>query len=281
MSHTFLIAEAAATHDGSLDKAYRLIDLAAEIGADACKFQWLSDPRRLVWRRNAQEYLEAYKTIAFPRDWLDTLSVYCKRAGIEFMCTVYLPGDVEIIAPYVKRFKVASFEAQAQDFAYVHAAYVGHILSPPTKDILISTGMTHNMGDLIRIWDIQRNHSSLIDHVKFLQCTSAYPCPIDTLNIGVSRHGDWLNPKGFKGFSDHSKHPWAGALAAAAGLEIIEFHYRLHDTLHTNADYEVARSPDEAREYVANIRTAEIMLGDGVKRVQKSEEPMLRYRVKA
>lgn len=253
---TFVIAEAASTHDGDYDQALRLIDLASIIGADAVKFQWVSKAERLCERRRAPEYLDAYRLIEFPHDWLKGLAGYCQVRGIEFMCTVYLPEDIGVVAPYVSRFKVASFESQDE-------AFVGRMAEYPKHGLILSLGMN---GRPV-LWSGPG--------VKYLHCVSAYPTPLAEINLGVLRA--WP----YSGLSDHTKHPWTGGLAVAAGAQIMEFHMRLHETNPCNADYQVSRDPDEAREYVANIRTAELMLGSGAKQVQPSEEPMLKYRVLA
>ena len=256
MEHAFVIAEVAGCHDGDQDKAARLIELAADIGSDACKFQWLSSPERLVERRGAPEYLVAYRTLAFPRDWLPALKHLCDAARIEFMVTVYLPEDVDTIAPYVERFKVASFEGEIGDLS---SALVRH-----RKPVLYSTGM--NM--------IQCPVGDGYQRIQRLHCVSAYPAPLDEMNLAVLREPSYV------GLSDHSRHLWTGALAIAAGARVVEFHVRLQDTEPTNADFAVAFAPEEARAYVANLRLAERMLGDGRKRVMPCEKPFLRYRVR-
>lgn len=248
--HTFVIAEAGSCHDGKLDQALRLIEVARDIGADACKFQWLSSAERLCERRHAPDYLDAYRLIEFPREWLATLAAACRTADLEFMCTVYLPEDIPVISPLVKRFKVASFEAEDERF-------LNQIPGP----VIISLGM---------------NAKALKwpgPTATYLHCVSAYPTPVG--EIGLAQLRKWP----FSGLSDHTRHPWTGGLAVAAGASVIEFHMRLDDTSQKNADYAVARSHKEAWNYVANIRLAEIMLGDGSKQVMPSEQPMLRYRV--
>ena len=262
---TFVIAEAAGCHDGDFRKALRLVDVAADVDADAVKFQWVSSPERLAARRRASEYLAAYHILAFSPSWHEDLAWRCAAAGIEYMCTVYLQEDIAVIAPHVQRFKVSSFEAEDVDFVATHFAYW-------PKPILVSTGMQgETLGRLFgRVAARQR---APVADVRYLHCVSAYPAPLEELCLAVIRR------HGLHGLSDHTRHPWTGALAVAAGAEIIEFHVRLDDTLPTNADYQVSRSPAEAREYVANVRLAERMLGDGVKRVMPCEEPMLRYRV--
>jgi N,N'-diacetyllegionaminate synthase len=102
-----------------------------------------------------------------------------------------------------------------------------------------------------------------------LHCVSAYPAPISEMNLrAVGR-----------GLSDHSRNLLTGAVAVGAGARIIETHYRL-DTCHpTNPDYAVAFTPAEFTQYVKNIRDAEAMMGDGVKKRQPCEEWAVPYRV--
>lgn len=245
---TFVIAEAAATHDGNLVKACQLIDLAAAIGADAVKFQWLSSAERLCERRRAPEYLASYRLLEFPVWWFQELADVCEKHQIEFMCTAYLPEDLVHVAQWVKRFKVASFEAGDREFVDAHRKY--------GKPIIVSSGMGGPHYDLDN-----------------LHCISAYPAPTDQMNLRRISRG------GYVGLSDHSLHPWVGALAVAAGARIVEFHVRLWDTSPDNADYRVARNPDEAIAYVQNIRLAELAMGKGDREAQECEKPMMRYRV--
>lgn len=280
MTKTFVIMEVAGTHGGDLKKAAILVGLAADIGADAVKFQWLSSPERLVERRRAPEYLEAYRTIAFPREWFAVLDDWCRRARVEFMCTAYLPEDVAVVAQYVQRFKVSSFESQDAHFVGLHAEW-------PEKPLILSAGMGSDVSESVRFYHQlaerawYRARGDLAYHpwekIRVLHCVSAYPCPDNQAALARIRQEDcrW----NFAGYSDHTRHPWAGALAVAAGARVVEFHARLYDTGPENADFVVSRTPAEAREYVANIRAAEALLGDGGRGAMPAEEPMLRYRV--
>lgn len=275
--NTFIIMEAAGCHDGDFNKAMRLVDLAREVAADACKFQWLSSPERLAERRHAPEYIEAYRALAFPQTWFDDLSVACSIAGLEFMCTVYLPEDIHVIAPYVSRFKIASFEATDTHFIALHAEF--------QKPILISTGMATAEevdASAMAFWRVATGSGNRPAWAApiLLHCVSSYPCPIEQTNLAALSHG-CLTGRTPHGFSDHTLHPWTGALAVAAGAQVIEFHARLDDTDPANADYAVARTPAQAAEYVRHVRLVEIMLGDGAKKAQECEAPMLRYRVRA
>ena len=250
---TFIIAEAGSCHDGDYGKAEELIQQASHAGADACKFQFWSSAVRLAERRQAHDYFETYFKYKVPEDWLNQLKDCCDWHGIEFMCTVYLPEDIPVIAPYVKRFKVASFEAQDADFIAAHDKY--------GKRIIISTGMTESS---------PRYYTD----VDYLHCVSAYPCPIEQANLGIA---DWGL---YAGYSDHTHDVLTGALAVAAGARILEVHFRLDDTDPANPDYATALSPGQLKDYIALVRKAEIMLGNGIKRPQPCEAEMSKYRVK-
>ena len=247
---TFIIAEAGSCHDGEFTRAVELILAAKRAGADACKFQFWSSPERLAARRNAADYLDVYRKYALPTEWLPMLKAQCDHVGIEFMCTVYLREDIPVIAPFVKRFKVASFEAGDIDFVMAH----------PLGKLIASTGM---MGR-VPIW--------LRGRAELLHCVSAYPCPEEQASLGAIA--------GCAGYSDHTRNILTGAFAVCAGARILEVHFRLDATDPRNPDYGTALSPYELREYINYVRMAGRMLGDGVKRPQAAEAPMERYRVK-
>ena len=255
----FVIGEIAATHDGSLDKAHRLIDLCADIGCDAAKTQWVSSPEALARRRHAPEYLPAYRLLAFPQAWLPELTEHCARRAMEFMATVYLLADIPVVAPYVSRWKLSSFEQDDEAMLDAMDAY--------GQPVYVSTGMVEDDEQIV--W-----RAGSHEHVQLLHCVSAYPTPIDEINLGVLHSGLYV------GLSDHTRHPLTGALAVAAGADVIEFHVRLHDTDPANADYSVARTPEEARVYIENVRLAGRLMGNGEKRVMPSEVAMLRYRAR-
>lgn len=254
MNRTFVIAECASAHDGDLSKAKRLIDAAVVAGADAAKFQFWSSADRLADRRDVPpDYREIYRRYQIPREWLTVLSSYC-GGRIEFMATTYLPEDIPVVLPHVHRLKVASFESKDHAFLEAHAA--------TGRQTLVSTGMSDE-----RQW----HFAGIVP----LHCVSAYPAPIEATNLLV------LRQEGLLGLSDHSRAVDMGALAVAAGAWFVEAHVRLDDTSPHNPDFAVAFSPAEFNEYVRLIRRAERIMGDGVKRPQPCEAPMLAYRVKA
>jgi N,N'-diacetyllegionaminate synthase len=270
---SLVIAEVGSCHDGQLKKALQLVEAARESGADAAKFQFWSNPDRLADRRNVPaHYREIYHRYQMIPSWLPVLKEACDArspwtAGlrrIELMATTYLPEDIYVVAPFVDRFKVASFEAADKSFIWSH---------PGDKPIIVSLGMADEIPEHLQ--DGSRR-------VQLLHCVSAYPAPVDAMNLAVFHdHGPSYDPEPspFLGLSDHSRHTWMGALAAVAGAQIIEAHIRLESTSPENPDYATAFTPAEFAEYVRNIRFAEQVMGTGEKRLQPCELEMSAYRV--
>jgi sialic acid synthase SpsE len=274
MSRTLVIAECGSCHDGSLKQAERLIEAAATAGVDIAKFQWWSDADRLADRRQVPDtYREIYRRYQVPQSWLPALRRRCDSFGLEFMATSYLPEDVPVVGLFVKRFKVASFEAT--DRAFVDACQ-------QCGPVIVSVGMMSEPEwlDLLR-------HLRAED--ACLQCVSSYPAAPEQMNLGVLRihaacracdccgQDNW---RPLPGLSDHSRDLDMGAYAVCAGAEIIEAHLRLDDTDRSNPDYAVAFTPSEFAEYVRRIRRAEVIMGSGEKTLQECERPMAAYRVR-
>ncbi len=106
--HTFVIAEIGSSWAYNISGALEAVAIAKKCGADAVKYQWTSDPREMERRRKVTS--GAYDILHYPIGWIKDIHAECQRLGIEFMCTVFLPKDVDFMNPYVQRWKVASLE---------------------------------------------------------------------------------------------------------------------------------------------------------------------------
>ena len=261
MSKTLVIAEPGCTHQGDLSTMLRLIDTAAECGADVFKNQWTSDAELMAKRRNAADYLPYYRWLQYPVEWHATCAERCKSRGLEYACSIYLPGDAAIVAPYVSILKISAFEQDDRELSKAARA--------TKKRVLCSNGGDERKSPRWMEW---------------LHCVSAYPAPLESMNLSVLRKLDgreYEEYEMYSGLSDHSRHVLTGAVAVGAGASIIEAHFRLEDTDPKNPDYRVAFNPREFSEYIRNIRTAETLMGSGEKKIQDCEREMLRYRVTA
>lgn len=266
---TFIIAEVATTWLTGPDPLQLYADLAntcARLGLDAMKTQWVSDPARMAQRRTMPE--DTYSYLAWEREWFNEMAAECTLKGVEFMCTSYLPEDVAVIDPYVKRHKVASLEAESVDLI--------EAIQETDKPLFLSTGCWNE-------WELAPPPlQTMFDmRLTFMQCTAAYPCVPEALNLQVIRHwSDRLRRIGANvGFSDHSCDPRTGMLAVACGARYLEVHVRHDLTLPSNPDYSHSLTVAQLSQYVENVRFSEAALGDGVKKVEPCEEPLRAHRV--
>jgi N,N'-diacetyllegionaminate synthase len=269
MATTLVIAEPGCTAEGDKATMLRLLETAHQCGANVWKPQWTSDPVQMCERRHIgpdhpkRAYYEAaYRWLAWPVEWHAEFGARCRALGMEYACTAFLPQDVATVAPFVDYLKISSFEAM--DSAMPRIVMDGAGFDP--SEVIVSTGM------------LDRDDAPEWYGANMLHCVSAYPAPIGAMNLRVLEY-DKYAASDFDGLSDHSRHLLTGAVAVGAGAAIIETHYRL-DTCHpTNPDYAVAFTPAEFTQYVKNIRDAEAMMGDGVKKRQPCEEWAVPYRV--
>ena len=255
-----VIAEPGCTHEGSLRAMRALINLAAFCGADVYKGQWMSDPAAVCARRNAPDYRRYYDWLAYPVAWHKELAAYCASRGLRYAVTVYLPGDVAAIAPYVSLYKVSSFEAMDGDLLAAYAAL------EDDKPLVVSCGM----GATVRRGLFGKRP------VQLLLCVSAYPTRPEDLHLSDIR------ARGFDGLSDHTPPDCVdtGGLAVAAGATVVERHVRLRGANVTNPDCSVAMRDGAFAQYVRFVRRAEIIMGEPQPvRPRAAEAPMARYRV--
>jgi N,N'-diacetyllegionaminate synthase len=273
-----VIAEPGCTAEGDKATMLRLLETAHACGANVWKPQWTSDPVQMCERRHIgpdhskRAYYEAaYRWLQWPVEWHAEFRDRCKALGMQYACSVYLPQDVATVAPFVDYLKISSFEAMDRAMSFD----VGELLRRRRirkPKILVSVGMQSKdeRDECLDLWSWHRVRY----YPTMLHCVSAYPAPLESLELHDIPTCGW-------GFSDHSRHLMAGAIAFARGAEVVETHYRL-DTCHpSNPDYAVAFTPAEFTQYIQNIRDAETMMGTGEKRIQECEKAMLPFRVTA
>jgi sialic acid synthase SpsE len=268
---TYVIAEAGACGDGDLAKMVEQVDACADAGVDAVKFQWTSDATAMARRRGSAAvdgYEEIYKRyLQWSPEWHDHLLACCKELDLDYLCSVYLPEDVKEIAPFVRHFKVSSFETQDRVLleAVLDEIYVD--VDDDDRWMLLSLGMVTDLE-----WDMLRMHYASIPSVKFLHCISAYPVPFDAMCLCT------INRRSLDGFSDHTapELTMTGGLAVAAGATIIEAHMRLDTTDDKNPDAPHAMTPTQLTDYVQRIRMVERGM---FTRKPQCEDQMRKYRV--
>ena len=264
---TYVIAEAGANHNRDLGVARELIDVAADAGADAVKFQTYSGNRIYSTKTPRFKYLapitdkppsELLEEISLPREWQGELAAHAASRGIHFFSTPFDHDAVrELDAIGVPVFKIASFEIV--DLGLIAA------VAATGRPLLISTGMAV-LGEV----EDALAAAAAAPAVGLMQCTSVYPAPAERINLRAMATME----RAFGipvGLSDHALGIAVPIAAAALGAAFVEKHYTLDRTM-VGPDHPFALEPDELRAMVAGIREAQAALGDGRKLGPSPEE---------
>lgn len=268
----FIIAEAGVNHDGELATALALVDVAAEAGADAVKFQTF-DPDELVTANStlASYQREGVPAAASQHEMLArlrfgaaehaTLIDHCRERGIMFLSTPFDGGSAAMLAGLgVHAFKVGSGELTNLPFLEELAGY--------GLPILLSTGMSELDEVRAAVAVIARHRAPL----ALLHCTSSYPAPDEDANL---RAIDTMRDA-FRlpvGYSDHSMGLDLSLAAVARDACVLERHITL-DRRRPGPDHAMSMEPEELFELVRRVRLLERWLGDGRKHPQPSEREL-------
>jgi N-acetylneuraminate synthase len=266
----YVVAEAGSNHDGSLDRALALIDVAAEARADAVKFQSFRADDLYPRSAGSSDYLHDERSIhqiirelEMPPEWLPALAARCRERGIALLSTPFDETSADLLDPFVPAFKIASYEMTHHPLIQ-HVARLG-------KPLIVSTG-TADLAEVGEMLDAVAATGAAMPIV--LQCTASYPAPLDALNLRAlrtirERYGV------LTGLSDHSREPLPAPLAAVAlGACLIEKHFTLDNDL-PGPDHVYAVEPHELRAVVEGVRAVERALGTGTK-APRPEEAELR-----
>lgn len=271
---TYVIAEAGANHNRDLATAHRLVEVAAEAGAEAVKFQTYSGSTLYSRKTPDFDYLEGttdkkphelLEDISLPRAWQAELAKHAADLGIDFLSTPFDRQAVdELVALDVPLLKVASFEIVDLPFL----EYIGSTKKP----LVISTGMA-TLGEIEEALDACRAGGA--SEFCILQCASVYPAPPHIMNLRTipTLRAAFGVPTGL---SDHTLGIHIPAAAVALGADVIEKHYTL-DRSSPGPDHPFAIEPDELVQMVAHLRDVEQALGDGLKRGPSPEESAEMY----
>ncbi len=263
----FVIAEAGVNHNGRLDLAHRLVDVAADAGADAVKFQTF-DPAKLVSsgaastpyqreRGGATDQLSLLRALTLPAEAWAALREHAEERGIAFLSTPFDLDSARMLVDLgVPALKVSSGELT--NLPYLRRLAV---LGVP---LLVSTGM----GDAAEV-AAAVHACAPAPGLALFHCVSAYPAPLAEANLRVipalvDEHGVPV------GWSDHTPGLTAALGAVALGASLLEKHMTTDRGL-PGPDHAASVEPSELTDYVAQAKALAGALGDGVKRRMPSE----------
>ena len=263
-----IIAEAGGNHNGSLKKAYKLVDIAKKAGADYVKFQTFkaetlvskNAPKAKYQKKNVKKisHYELIKKLEMSNDMHIKIIKYCKQKKIKFLSSPFCIDSFDLLRKFNLDFiKIPSGEI-------TNLPLLRHIRKF-NNDIILSTGMS-NLNEIRKALKILKNKSRKI---ILLHCNTEYPTPINDINLNAMR---FLKKK-FKldvGYSDHSLGIQVPIIAASLGAKVIEKHFTISKKM-VGPDHVASLNPKELISMVKAIRSTEIILGKNKKFVSKSE----------
>ena len=269
-----IIAEAGVNHNGDIEIAKSLIDVAADAKADIIKFQTFSAERQVTNNAPKAQYQKEssksdesqflmLKKLELSESMHLELIKHCETREIGFLSTGFDIQSVDFLNGLnQKMFKIPSGEI-------TNLPYLRHI-GKIGKPVLLSTGMS-NLKEVEAALDSLEKSGTNRNKITVLQCTSSYPAPKNEANLNAMiTFKRELNVA--VGFSDHTLGIDISLAAVALGASVIEKHFTL-DKSFPGPDHKASLEPDELRELVVAIRNIEVSLGDGIKKVMPSEIP--------
>lgn len=271
-SSVLVIAEAGVNHNGDLDIARRLIDVAADSGADIVKFQTFNADRLATKRAAKADYqiettgaaesqYEMLHRLELSPAMHDELIVHAARRGIEFMSTAFDEESVDLLAGKgLKLFKVPSGEITNLPYLRRIALVAG--------EVIISTGMAtlEEIGAAIAVFESGGVPRS---RITILHCTTDYPTRMQDVNLRAMQ--SIASEFGVQvGYSDHTQGIEVPIAAVAFGARIIEKHFTLDQNL-PGPDHKASLTPEQLAAMVRAIRNIEEAIGDGVKSPSPNE----------
>lgn len=290
VNRTFIIAEAGVNHNGSLELAKELIDIAAEAGADAVKFQSFVPENVISKYAPKAKYqlettdpnesqLEMVKKLELDLESHYILFDYCKKKNIEFLST---PFDLTSVDWLIQNLDLPKIKISSGDLTNAPLLLK---VSQRGRQVFLSTGMSTlaeiemalsvlafgylnkkespSLEAFYRAYISPEGQEALAKNVTLMHCTTEYPTPYKDVNLRVL---ETLN-KAFclpVGLSDHTIGIAVSIAAVALGATVIEKHFTISKKL-SGPDHRASLEPDELKDMVLSIRQVEQSLGSPLK----------------
>ena len=272
MARTLIIAEAGVNHNGRMDLAKKLVDVASSAGADFIKFQAFKSENLVTSSlekanyqkksgRPSESQYEMLKKLELSQDELTELFAYCSNKKIGFMVSAFDEESLRFILNMdIEYLKIPSGEIT--NIPYLRLA------GRKNKKVILSTGMS-NINEIETAVKVLRKSGLAKKNLTILHCNTEYPTEFRDVNLNAMKT---LQSK-FKtkvGYSDHTKGSHVSIAAVALGASVIEKHITLNKKL-KGPDHSASLEPKEFTRFVKDIRTTEEILGSRQKTPTKSE----------
>jgi len=268
-SKTFVIAEAGVNHGGDMNIAKKLIDLAADAGADAVKFQTFKAeylilngiekaPYQQATADDSETQFEMLKNLEVTKEQNLNLKDYCTKKGIVFLTT---PFD-EVSLHELDELNLAAYKVASTDTT--NLPFLREI-AKKNKPIILSTGMSYLSEVELALETIYEFNKDVV----LLQCTANYPIQDHEVNLAVlNTFRDTFDI--LLGYSDHSVGVGAAPFAIPMGAKIVEKHFTINKD-DEGPDHAASLSPTELIDFIKTVRRVDEYMGSSVKEPTPSE----------
>ena len=268
------IADIAANHDGDLQRAFHLIELAKEAGADIAKFQnfkaekivsknaFDNMPRQTHQAGWSKSVFEVYQDASLADEWTEKLKEKCNEIGIEYMTSPYDFESVDLADQYSNAFKIGSGDVTWTEML--------EYIASKSKPVLLATGASE-LEDVKRAMQILQRHT---EDIVLMQCNTNYTVDREnfkSINLNVLKLYNELYPDTVLGLSDHTPGCTTVLGALALGARVFEKHFT-DDNNRIGPDHKFAMNPIGWRDMVEKSMDLFYALGDGIKRVEDNEK---------
>lgn len=270
----YFIADIAANHDGDINRAFDLIELAKDSGAHCAKFQHfqansiVSDfefsksgkntSHQSAWKKSVYEIYDEYHT---REEWTEALYKKCQQVGIEFMTTPYNSKVLPLVDSFVNGYKIGSGDLTYKDLQSEIAKL--------QKPIFLATGAS----ELAEVERAMVQIAQYNNQICLMQCNTNYTGSIANfkyVNLNVLKTFRDRYKQVPLGFSDHTPGHSAVLGAVALGASVIEKHFT-DDNTRTGPDHHFALNPKTWRNMVNGVGELLLSMGDGIKRIEENE----------
>ncbi|MEG1801255.1 MAG: N-acetylneuraminate synthase family protein [Oscillospiraceae bacterium] len=274
-SAPYFIADIAANHDGDLQRAYKLIELAKQAGADVAKFQNFKAEKivsdygfknlggQLSHQKNwKKSVFETYADASVSDDWSPLLKQKCDEVGIEYMTSAYDFKSVDLADNFVNAFKIGSGDISWHEMLEYTAK--------KNKPMLVATGAA----SLEEVQMAVEKILPLNPNLCLMQCNTNYTASSENfkyINLRVLKAYAQMYPQMVLGLSDHTIGHTAVLGAIALGATVIEKHFT-DDNDRIGPDHKFSTTPTQWAAMVKDANNLYNALGDGVKRVEENEK---------
>jgi len=272
LKRTFILAEAGVNHNGNIELAKKLVDAAAESGADAIKFQTFKaesiitkSAQKTAYQKATtdkhESHFEMIKKLELDYQAHIDLIKYCKKKNIIFLSSPFDLVSLELLLDLdLDIIKIPSGEITNLPFL--------NAIGKHNKRIIMSSGMS-TMKEVRDALSVLLKTGTQKEKITILHCNTEYPTPFEDVNLkAMNTIKEMLDVE--VGYSDHTVGIEVPIAAVALGATVIEKHYTLSRELE-GPDHKASLEPDELKIMVDYIRNIELSLGEGIKQPSPSE----------